>query len=235
MRKAVFFDLDGTLLSLDMERFTQTYFSLIRQSGFLELLGKNGDKVFGSGIYAILNNDGALLNRDVFLKTVSEASGVPESTILAVMDAFYKNEFPKIKACSRREEKAVETVRTLKEKGYRLILSTNPIFPSAATNMRIEWAGLCPGDFEYVSYYDNSHYCKPNPEYFIEILDKTGLRAKDCYVVGNDIQEDMGAVALGFEGFLVLDHVIGDIGKAPVCVQGNYSDLLGFAKKLPPV
>ncbi len=235
MRKAVFFDLDGTLLSLDMEQFTKMYFSLVEQCGFYSLFGKNGKMVFGSGIHAILNNDGAMLNRDIFLKVVSEASGTDPAAILEHMDAFYVNEFPKIHGCARSDARAVETVRILKEKGYRLILSTNPIFPSSATNVRIEWAGLSPDDFEYVSYYDNSHYCKPNLEYFKEILDRTGLSAADCYVVGNDVREDMGAVALGFEGFLVLDNVIGDLGKVPPCVQGNYSDLLSFAKSLPPV
>jgi hypothetical protein len=34
---------------------------------------------------------------------------------------------------------------------------------------------------------------------------------------------------------LMLDNMIGDLGKVPSCVQGNYSDLLSFAKKLPPV
>ncbi len=235
MRKAVFFDLDGTLLSLDMEQFTKMYFSLVEGCGFYDLFGEDGRKVFGSGIYAILNNTGAMLNRDIFLKVVSEASGADPDVILESMDAFYATEFPKIKACSRSDERAIETVRLLREKGYRLILSTNPIFPSAATNVRIEWAGLSPDDFEYVSYYDNSHYCKPNLEYFKEILDRTELKAEDCYVVGNDVLEDMGATALGFEGFLVLDNVIGDLGKVPSCVQGNYSDLLSFAKSLPPV
>ena len=235
MRKAVFFDLDGTLLALNMERFTKMYFSLVENCGFYKLFGDDGKRVFGSGIYAILNNNGAMLNRDIFLKVVSEASGANPDAILDHMDAFYINEFPKIRACAHSDERAVETVRILKEKGYRLILSTNPIFPSSATNVRIEWAGLSPDDFEYVSYYDNSHYCKPNLEYFKEILDHTGLAAKDCYVIGNDVREDMGATTLGFEGFLLLDNVIGDLGRVPPCKQGNYSDLLSFAKNLPPV
>ena len=235
MRKAVFFDLDGTLLSLDMEQFTKMYFSLVETSGFYDLFGHDGRKVFGSGIYAILNNTGEMLNRDIFLKVASEGSGAAPDAILRHMDAFYINEFPKIRECARSEDCAIESVRILKEKGYRLILSTNPIFPSIATNERIKWAGLDVNDFEYVSYYDNSHYYKPNLEYFKEILDRTGLKADECYVVGNDILEDMCAVSLGFEGFLLLDNVIGDLGKVPPCVQGNYSDLLSFAKSLPPV
>jgi len=218
-----------------MDEFVKTYFSLVKKSGFIELFGKDGGKVFGSGIYAILNNDGTLLNRDVFLRSVTAASGLSADAILTHTNKFYNTEFSALQACTHVEARAVDTVNVLKSKGYRLILSTNPIFPPAATNERIKWAGLCVDDFEYVSYYDNSHYCKPNLEYFKEILDHTGLKADECYVVGNDVAEDMCAVTLGFEGFLVLDNVIGDIRKVPPCVQGNYSDLLSFAKNLPPV
>lgn len=235
MRKAVFFDLDGTLLPLDMEQFTKSYFALVERCGFFDLFGNNGKKVFGSSLYAILNNSGALTNKDLFHQTLTQDSGIGVDTLMAHMDAFYSNEFPNVKSCTHSDERAIESVRILKGKGYRLVLSTQPIFPSAVTDMRIEWAGLHPKDFEYVSYDDNSHYCKPNPEYFKEILDHTGLKADECFVVGNDVIEDMGAVSLGFEGFLVLDNVIGDLRKVPPCVQGNYSDLLSFAKNLPPI
>ena len=92
-----------------------------------------------------------------------------------------------------------QTVDILKQKGYRLVLATNPLFPPVATNQRVAWAGLSPHDFEYISYYDNSSYCKPSPKYYHEILDALQLRADECYIVGNDTKEDMSAMALGFE------------------------------------
>lgn len=235
MKKAVFFDLDGTLLALDMDQFTRAYFELVSQCGFFDLFGENGKMLFGSAIHAVLNNDGALTNKELFYRTLAAASRVGAQTLHAHLDAFYKDAFPRIRGCTRSDVRAVETVRVLQQKGYRLVLSTQPVFPSAVTNMRIEWAGLKPCDFEYISYDDNSHYCKPNLEYFKEILAHTGLEAAECHIVGNDVREDMGAVALGFDGFLVLDNVIGDLGKVPPCAQGNYSELLSFAKSLPPV
>lgn len=235
MRKAVFFDLDGTLLPLDMDEFSKVYFSLIKKSGFLDMFGEGGDKVFGSGLYAIFNNEGTTSNKEAFLNSVTAAANVDEDTVLQHMDMFYGNEFLALEAYTRAETRVRETIDVIKDKGYRLILSTNPVFPSIATNKRIEWAGLGVDEFEYISYYDNSHYCKPKLEYFKEILDYTELKADECYVIGNDVSEDMGAVTLGFEGFLVLDNLIGDLGKVPPCVQGNYSDLLSFAKNLPPV
>ena len=233
MRRAVFFDLDGTLLPIDMEAFSQAYFKQINKNGLFEKIDdKQGSNIFGKAIYAMLNNQGQKLNCDVFFDEIEAHTQTAREELVSHMDGFYTNEFLHVRECTRSDERVLSAVRQLKHKGYRLILATNPLFPRVATNTRIAWAGLEPGDFEYISYYDNSHYCKPNPKYFIEILNRLELKASECYIVGNDIVEDMGAVALGFKGFLVLDHVIGDLKKVPQCEQGNYSDLLRFAENL---
>ena len=234
MRKAVFFDLDGTLLPLDMDEYLKLYYAAINKAGFYDRISpENGESIFTRAVYAMLGNDGRKTNAENFWETIEKLSGKAADTLLPHMNAFYSNEFKLVKDCTRKEQKAVEAVRELGRKGYRLILATNPMFPALATNQRIEWAGLCPGDFEYVSYYDNSGWCKPSLGYFEELLKKTSLKAAECYFVGNDIREDMCAVRLGFKGFLVLDHVIGDIERAPECERGDYSGLLDFARSLP--
>jgi HAD superfamily hydrolase (TIGR01549 family) len=234
VRKAVFFDLDGTLLPLDMDEYLAQYYRAIKKSGFYDRISaENGADIFESAVIAMLRNDGSRRNIDVFFSTIERMSGKSAGYLTPYMDKFYDNEFRQVKSCTRTEQRAVEAVRVLKRKGYRLILATNPVFPKIATDQRIAWAGLASGDFEYVSYYDNSGFCKPNPEYFFEILRKCSLDASECYFVGNDVTEDMGAVALGFEGFLVLDHAVGDIERAPVCERGDYSGLVDFARSLP--
>lgn len=234
MRKAVFFDLDGTLLPLDMDDYLKLYYVAIAKSGFYDRISfENGESIFGRAVYAMLGNDGRKTNAGVFYETIEKLSGKIARDLAPHMDAFYNNEYKLVKRCTRVERRAVETVKELKRKGYRLVLATNPVFPRIATDQRIAWAGLSAGDFEYVSYYDNSRFCKPNPEYFKEILRKQSLTASECYFVGNDVIEDMSAVRLGFKGFLVLDHAIGDIERAPECERGNYSGLLDFARSLP--
>ena len=96
---------------------------------------------------------------------------------------------------------------------------------------------MCPKCYVemHISYYDNSRYCKPSPGYFTEILDKLGLSAEQCYMVGNDVKDDMSAIALGFEGFLLTDHLIGDKGKVIKCKKGDYSELLKLVKSLPRI
>lgn len=236
MRRAVFFDLDGTLLPLDMDAFMHGYMKAIRQNGFYQQISEEkGEEIFGRAIVAMIANDGRALNRDVFFDVIAAESDADCHALITHMDKFYRNEFLQLKAATRADGYVKKTIQALKKKGYRLILATNPLFPPVATDTRISWAGLEPADFEYITYYDNARYCKPSPKYFEEILDHTGLKACECYIVGNDVRDDLSAVALGFEAFLVLDHVIGDIEKGPPCQKGSYSDLLRFAESLPRI
>ena len=62
------------------------------------------------------------------------------------------------------------TVEACKAAGHRVALATNPIFPAVATESRIRWAGLAPETFAWYTTYENIGYCKPNPDYYREIL-----------------------------------------------------------------
>ena len=50
-------------------------------------------------------------------------------------------------------------------------------------------SGLQPEVFAPITTYENSRYCKPNPDYYREILDKLGLLPEDCIMVGNGVAE----------------------------------------------
>ena len=128
---------------------------------------------------------------------------------------------------------AGETVRQLKDQGHRVVLATNPIFPSIATNLRIRWVGLEPEDFELITTYENSTYCKPNPLYYQEVLDKIGCQAADCLMVGNDVTEDGAAGKTGMDVFLLTDCLINreekDISAFP---QGSFPELRAYIESL---
>jgi len=47
------------------------------------------------------------------------------------------------------------------------------------------------------------HACKPQPEYYQEILDLLRVDAAECMMVGNDAQEDMAASVAGLRTYLV--------------------------------
>ena len=110
--------------------------------------------------------------------------------------------------------------------GYRVALATNPLFPAIATHSRVRWAGLQPEDFDHITTYENSSFCKPNPLYYREILDRLGLRAEECVMVGNDALEDVAAAKLGLPVFLLTHSLIEregvDVNKLP---HGGFEEL----------
>ena len=51
-----------------------------------------------------------------------------------------------------------------------------------ATETRISWAGLKPEDFEFFTTYDNIGWCKPNLDYYREVLRWADLKGEDSSV-----------------------------------------------------
>ena len=228
--KAVLFDLDGTLLPMNQELFMKLYFGNLAKK--LAPLGYEPQKLIDSiwaGTAAMVKNDGSKTNEEAFWNRFSELLGKDCRTDEPVFDEFYRNEFIEAKAACDCNPMARELIDFLKSKGLTLILATNPLFPPVATEQRVQWAGLTPEDFLLYTTYDNSSYCKPNPNYYKEILEKTGFSTEEGLMVGNDATEDMVAEELGMKVFLLTDCLLNtknvDISKYP---QGSFHDLLTF-------
>lgn len=233
--KMVLFDLDGTLLPMDMKDFTEGYFKLLAAKA--APYGYKTDSMVNAiwgGVVAMVKNDGTCKNEDAFWKYFASVYG-EEKAIKdrPLFDEFYANEFQEAKKFCGYNPTVAETVRWIKEQGFRIALATNPLFPSIATKTRIRWTGLEPEEFEFFTTYEDSNFCKPNLDYYFEVLKKTGLRAEDCLMVGNDVNEDMVAEKLGMKVFLLTDCLINkedkDISQYP---HGSFKELKKYINKL---
>ena len=205
----VLFDLDGTLLPMDQDIFIKDYFGRIAAK-----LAPHGydpkllvDTIW-RGTAAMVTNDGSKTNEEAFWEYAVSVYGDKILQDKPLFDEFYEQEFDKIRAVCGFHPAAAEIVRGLKQRGIRVILATNPIFPARATQWRIQWAGLLPEDFALYTTYENSRFCKPNPDYYQEILRQQGLTPEECIMVGNDVGEDMIAESLGMQVFLLTDCLI---------------------------
>ena len=234
MLKAILFDLDGTLLPMDQEVFVRDYFR--RMAEYLAPYGYDPQmlkKAIWTGSGAMVNNDGSALNEDVFWRAFNAAIGRDAKQDEALFTQFYTDIFPQSRSRCGYNPAAAEAIREIKAMGYRVVLATNPLFPAIATRNRIRWAGLNPEDFELVTTYENSHHCKPNPDYYREILGKLSLDGSQCLMVGNDVEEDMIAGILGMKVFLLTDCLInsagGDISGYP---NGRFPELLHYIRSL---
>lgn len=226
----ILFDLDGTLLPMDQEKFVNGYFKMLAAK--LAPYGYEPQQLINAilaGIEAMIKNDGSQLNEDAFWKRFVEIYGDKVLADKPVFEDFYKNEFQDARSFCGFNPKAAETVRSLKDKGYRVVLATNPLFPSIATESRIRWAGLEPSEFDLYTTYENTSYCKPNLDYYRDILKRINCRPEECIMVGNDVGEDMVVEALGMQVFLLTDCLINtqkkDITAYP---HGSFEQLLSM-------
>ncbi len=232
--KAILFDLDGTLLPMDQEQFTKAYFKLL--AARLASRGYDPGKLIESiwaGVTAMVKNDGSCTNEEAFWRVFTQIYGEEAIKDKPYIDDFYAEEFNQVQSVCGFTSAAREVVDLLKEKGKMLVLATNPIFPAVATKNRMQWAGLVPEDFAWYTTYENCCHSKPNPEYYLDILKKIGLKAEECLMVGNDVAEDMVAETLGTKVFLLTDCLINkreqDITQF---VHGGFQELIEYLNRL---
>lgn len=230
----ILFDLDGTLLPMDQDVFIKKYFGLLAQK--LAPHGYDPEKLIQAvwaGTKAMVMNDGKVTNKEAFWITCDAVLGCEASKDADIHMDFYRNEFNQVQKVCGFEPMAARIVNSLKDRGYRVVLATNPLFPAIATQNRIRWAGLQREDFEFITTYENSHYCKPNPDYYREILTQLNLKPEECLMVGNDVGEDMITQQLGMKVFLLTDCLINkagaDISQYP---NGDFSELADCLSKL---
>lgn len=228
MIRNILFDLDGTLLPMDMDEFTGGYFKALVKKAMPYGYDPNElIKTIWAGVKAMVMNDTNITNEEAFWNKFAEIYGEDKRKDRVIFDEFYKEDFICAKEFTGYNPKAKETVEAIKKAGYSVTLATNPIFPETATVQRVSWTGMSVEDFEYFTTYENSTSCKPNPKYYLELLDKLSFKPEECLMVGNDVEEDMEAgIKAGLNVFLITDCMINknglDINKYP---HGSFDDL----------
>lgn len=231
----VLFDLDGTLLPMDLDDFMQAYFGAIGKKG-----AENGydpkELVAGvwAGTKAMMKNNGTETNETRFWNTFAQVMGEHVLSDRDMFDSFYDNEFCRIGDAVTADPRTDRCVKLLRQKGYTVALATTPLFPKKATLERMRWAGLDPNDFALITTYEDYHFAKPTAGYFEEVVRNLGKSPADCLMIGNDMIEDMGAKQIGTDIFFLTNHLINK-KNADVCAyrHGGFEELLTLLAALP--
>ena len=232
--QAILFDLDGTLLPMDLGAFTKVYFTaLAKELAPFGLTPEALFKPFWAATKAMMGNTTGNLNADVFWETFSSMTGIERARVEPVCDAFYATGFQAARAATKENPLAKEAVRLAREKADKVVLATNPLFPMAGQKTRLSWLGLTPEDFDLVTCYTSDRHCKPNPQYFRDICQHLDLDPARCLMIGNDDREDMHcAAALGMNCYLVTDCRLPDQEHPWTGRMGSFADMVKMLENL---
>ena len=234
MIKAILFDLDGTLLPMDIEIFRKEYLKLL--SNRLSPIGLEPDKILASvwaGVKDMYKNDGSVSNKEIFWKAFERVTQKDVTEFVKASDAFYDNEFRAAKAFTGENPLAKEAVEIAGKKGRRVVLATNPVFPLNAQTTRLSWIGLSAEDFDLVTDYESDSFTKPNPKYYLSICERIGVEPSECLMIGNDVLEDMmGASQAGLSCYLVTDDVIESDKFEWDGPSGSFAEMIEYISKL---
>ena len=213
--KNILFDLDGTLLPIDYEQFLSVYLKEVAIK--FTHLGYDGKRIADCVMQAtgvVMNNDGKRSNEKAFWQRFLQLAGADGEAAQTHFMDFYENEYDRSSVAAGINPLAAKAVEQCRKNGMRVFLATAPYFPKLAIEKRVRWAGLDPADFECLTTYDNCTYCKPNPLYFQELLDRCGLKAEETLMVGNDVEQDLPCQEVGIDCWLLKEGLLNEGGKA---------------------
>ncbi len=226
--KVILFDLDGTLLNNDIDKFLSHYFKIFSASlAHIQPPEKIFKHLMVAG-NAIVDNDGSAFNEEVFWSTFCPLLGYPREELEAVLRDFYKNKFPILRQYTSQKHGARQVVQQTFALGYDVVIATTPVFPSTAIEQRLKWADVADFPYMLVTCTENTRGCKPNLIYYKQILENIGYDAEACLMVGDE-DRDMVAAHLGYSTFLITSprtHL------APIIPEPTYSGTLEDLGKL---
>lgn len=208
----LFLDLDGTLLGITDQDFSDgytkyimTYFPEMEPEMFLKALWAGTE-------HMMTHNSTSQYVLESFFQKFTEITGIDRRSTYERFNSFYNNEFSNLKEYCTHIPEARELVDIANEKGMKVILATNPVFPEIATRQRCEWASLDFDEFLYVSHAENSHACKPSKSYYERLLEISHSNPERTLMVGNDYLFDGSASVLGIKTWII-DRFLGNVDK----------------------
>lgn len=210
MLKAVLFDMDDTLLSINLSTFiallakdeTALIASIMRKN-ILPVTAQLGATLFDLNGNAREDDDTAT-NRAFYNARLRERIGIDldEPVVREVFD-YYEREILATKndslIAAHPREGAHDALECVLGRGLRIALFTNPAFSQACIETRMKWAHLEDAPFEVVTTLENSTRCKPSPIYYLEHIKRMGLEPYEVLMVGNDPKRDIVSSAIGIQ------------------------------------
>lgn len=209
MNFTLLLDLDNTLLGNNLEQFFAEYLGafadtvspLIEPDVFI-------DQLLQSTRVMMKNRQPDCTLQEVFEKSFFQGLKLDIEDFRIAVDRFYKEVYPGLRKGTSIERNAIELVEQAEQRGYRMAVATNPLFPMTAVQQRLSWANLGTDriKFNLVSSFETFHFAKPDPAYFAEVLARLGWPEGSILVVGDEMENDiLPASRLGLATYWVTE------------------------------
>lgn len=234
MVRAVLFDLDDTLLANSMDVFLPAYFrTLTRHLDHLVPSQDLVSELMRATEAMNASSDQRFTNEQTFASVFYPALEPERSTVEMAFERFYAEEFPKLRAFTRRRPEARCLVEWALEQGLQVAVATNPLFPRVAVEQRLAWAGVPVDEIDYalVTTYENMHATKSDIAYYREVVERLGRRPSECLMVGDNWDMDVvPASSIGIRVYWVTEGSDPPTSKVALQGHGTLAELWETAK-----
>lgn len=241
MTLTLLLDLDDTLLQNHIDQFLPAYMQALAR--FLTPLAppEQMAQAFMHAVRQMMaNRSPDITLEQAFLDPFNRQLGVEDGVMREAITRFYAQEFSQLSDLTAPIPAAQALVREAIQRGYRVVVATNPLFPATAIHQRLAWAGLSVDDYPFalITSADQFHYTKSSPAYYAEILARLGWPEGPVVMVGDDPELDItSARALGLPTFQVETNarnaVLMENDKIPAG-HGSLDGLLPWLDSLSP-
>lgn len=226
--EAILFDLDGTLLDIDMNLFVPYYLTELAEDLFPDIPPNEFvEKVMQAAYATMANNEDKLL-LNVFSDVFTQMIDRPWEEIENLFRKFYLSKLKTLTRYTKQKPEAHQVMQQAFELGLDVVIATIPLFLREAVDVRLEWAGISEFPYTLVTTLENCYASKPNLKYYEAIFKKVGHPAESCLMVGDE-DMDMVAGRLGCSTFLIQSRMTNlDATTPDPTYRGTLADLLKF-------
>ena len=204
--QAVLFDLDNTLIHFSEAEFHKKYIASLYLS-FCDITNvEKFSKSLMQSTKKMLLNNGKQSNVEYFIEDFAKNFNTSTGELWQRFADFYNTKYHHFESLMKPTPGVYEIIKNIQNRGLKIAIATNPVFPANVQSMRLKWAGLDASNFDLVTDAENSTFCKPSLEYYYQICEKIDTPPEACLMVGNDLHNDIIATKTGMKTFLTTDH-----------------------------
>jgi FMN phosphatase YigB (HAD superfamily) len=233
--EAILFDLDGTLLRVQMEHFIPRYVERLAAYCSPQIKTRRFSRAMLDAIRELIiaEGDGHVSNEERLFALLKKQLGIAETLVRECLAHYAEHHLDELQHLVHPIPLAQQIVKDCHRRAIPMVLATNPVFPRFMIEARMAWGELDLGWFRHLTSYENSRYCKPQAGYFAEIAAFLRVPPERCLMVGNDSSHDLAAAAVGMQTFLVDTWLVERNDKKWPChYRGDHRALQQFLEQL---